>query len=617
MSKKLICLFLSLILLLSICLSGCSDKSLDEAVADKVEEASQTAVTLSMFLMSEEEVSAETAKMIEDALNEITESKYTVHMQLQFYTPDEYYDELDAAFAARAQAAKDGTLKEDAEAGRSTEKSDVSEHEKVQIVYPTIADYQVDLFYLGGQERFEKYLADGMFTKIDDQLESSIADKQFDFMPQHYFDYMKSINGGKSFAVSNAKAIGEYTYLLLNKDAMAAAYRYTPNGTTSFENYTGLTCEEVQDFLAYVSDANSGLSDTYYPLYTNLDRRELLFNNVQFFGCDENGKTTDAFSVLGGYLKKATMDDELNYTNLYAELTNLMADETFLSEMETLVKYEEAGYYSTNEKSGKEFAVGYVTGGAELALEYGDDYIMLPVGLPMLTEAEAYEDMFAVSSYTSDSSKAMQIMNLINTDEDVRNLLLYGIEGEHYQLVDSELKDESGEYYKLVERLNDDYVMSAARTGNTLITLPEKVDADENQAPVIPNIKEYIVQQNLQAAVNLSSGFHPTYKASEGKIVVSLEELGKIRDLSEKIWAEYLKCDTVAEFAAFKTWAADQIGEEEQALIDKHIGYVTEDGKPAHLENGECVKCNGLLRCETQSLACVYNHWLKEMDMAR
>lgn len=629
MSKKLICLFLSLVLLLSVCLTGCGDKSLDEAVADKVEQASEAAVTLSMFLMSDGPVSAETAAKIEDALNDITENKYTIRMKLYFYEgEEEYYSNLEAAFAARAEAEANGTLRTDVVQDENAAETALDEYGKVQIIYPAIADYQVDLFYLNGQDRFNTYLKDGRFADVDDQLQSSIADKQFDYMPSHYFNYFKAINGGDSYAVANAKAIGDYTYLLLNKDALEAAGRRSSGGTTTYEEYTSLTCEEVQDFLAYVSDSKSGLTDTYYPLYTNLTSREMLLNNVQFMGVDANGKMSDSFSVIGGYLQKATMKTKTSYTNMYAELTNLMEDETFLGELETLVKYEEEGYYSTNEESGKDFAVGYVTGGAEMVLEYGDKYEMIPVGMPMLAEEEVYEDMFAVSSYSSSSSKAMQILNLINTDETVRNLLLYGIEGEHYQLVDSELKDEFGEYYKLAERLNDEYPMTAARTGNTLIITPEKPEkkaAAEGEAvkepDVIPNIKEYMVQQNLDAVVNLSSGFQPSYesaKAAKNGLVVNAGELQVIRALSETIWSEYLKCETVADFAAFKTWAetemakADYQDENGTPVVAKHLGYQTEDGKVGHLHNGEVKQCNGQLRCKTESLVCVYNAWLKD-----
>ncbi len=629
MSKKLICLFLSLLLLLSVCLTACGEKTKDDAYADKVQQASQSAVTLSMYLMSEAPVSAETAKEIEDALNDITEPKYTIRMKLHFYTPDEYYTKLEGAFAARAAAAAAGTLQADADKNKESIES-LAATGKVQILYPGVADYQVDLFYLNGQDKFNQYLSGGMLAEIDAQLDSAVADRQFDFMPEQYFDYMKKINGRHSYAVTNAKAIGEYTYLLLNYDAMRQVHLYEGD-TTTFDEYTSLTCDAVQRFLSYVNNTDLGLADQYYPLYTNLNRGELLFNNVQFMGTGEDGKLTDEFSVLGGYLQKATVNE--SYTNMYAELSNLMKDEAFLSEMETLVKYEEAGYlteeggvYSTEQVEGKDFAVGYVTGGAELAEKYGKDYKMIPVGKPMLTEKESYEDMFAVSANSANVSKSMQILNLLNTDEEVRNLLLYGVEGEHYQLIDSDMKDEYGEYYKLAERLNDKYIMSAARTGNTLITTPEKEKSGDAE-PVYPNMKDFMVQQNSDAVVNLTSGFRSNYKQGTTTFKVSDAELQSIRALSAAIWAKYLECETVEQFRdAFikegcwleqETAKAEYCDKDGNALIEKHLHYRTVDGKLAHWTAGEPELCESILRCNGTSLACVYNAWLKDMDVIR
>lgn len=611
MSKKLICLFLSLMMLLSVCLTACGEKSTDDAYADKVQQASQSAVTLSMYLMSgsdEHPISAETAQKIEDALNDITERKYTIRMDLRFFTPSEYYTELEKAFAARATAAANGTLVADAAKNQDV-LDPAATGGKVQILYPGIADYQVDLFYMGGREKFNQYLSGGQLAEVKAQLDSAIANKQLEYMPQHYFNYIKSINRGNAYAVSNAKAIGDYTYLLLNKQVLERS----PAGTTGLEEYTALTCDKVQRLLTYVSDPAAGLTDTYYPLFTNLDNRALLFNNVQFMGIGEDGTLTDEFSVLGGYLQKANMNT--SYENMYTELTNLMENPTFLSEMETLVEYEQKGYYSNNEVSGKEFAVGYVTGGAELSLKYGDDYVMIPVGKPMLTEDEVYEDMFAVCANSSSVSKSMQILSLINTDEEVRNLLLYGIENEHYQLVDSGMKDEYGVSYMLAERLNNNYVMSAARTGNTLIATPEKVKGND----VIPNVKDYMVQQNLDAVVNLTSGFHSTYKQGTTEFTVNAAELQTIRALSATIWAKYLECTTVEQFAAFKTWVQEEMAKAEykdaegNLLIDKHLHYRTADGKLAHWSAGGVEYCESILRCSGGSLACVYNAWLKDV----
>ena len=80
MNKRLICLILSLLMLLSGCLAGCSQKTTDEAIDDTNEEASKSTITLAMYLVSENEVSEEQATAIQDAVNKITKSKFKTRL---------------------------------------------------------------------------------------------------------------------------------------------------------------------------------------------------------------------------------------------------------------------------------------------------------------------------------------------------------------------------------------------------------------------------------------------------------------------------------------------------------------------------------------------------------
>jgi outer membrane PBP1 activator LpoA protein len=57
MNKRILCLLLSAIMLLSTVLTGCSKKTDDEAMENVTETASESTMTLTMYLMSESEVS--------------------------------------------------------------------------------------------------------------------------------------------------------------------------------------------------------------------------------------------------------------------------------------------------------------------------------------------------------------------------------------------------------------------------------------------------------------------------------------------------------------------------------------------------------------------------------
>ena len=77
MKKRLFCLALCLVMLAATVLTGCSSKSIDEVQSEFKKTASESAITLTMWLVSEKEVDSETASRITKAVNNITESKVT------------------------------------------------------------------------------------------------------------------------------------------------------------------------------------------------------------------------------------------------------------------------------------------------------------------------------------------------------------------------------------------------------------------------------------------------------------------------------------------------------------------------------------------------------------
>lgn len=592
MSRKLICLFLSLVMLLSVCLTSCGDKSDDEAVGGIVEDASMDAATLAVYLMSESAVSDETKQEIEKAANKILVSKFNIKTKLKlfYYTPDQYYAKLDAVFAARDAAEKNGTLLNDQKALDELNKGEtyIDEYGLVQIKYPEIASYHVDIFYMGGKDMYDKYRSANKLAKLDDEITYSAKDLTTSIAPQ-LLNNMKTVNGG-TYAIPTSKAIDEYTYLLLNKDAMVRSYRSNAGGTTDFSGYTSLTCEKVKDFLEFVSDKNNELTGEYYPLYTNVTEEEMLLTNIKYWGVDERGDLDDAFSVLGGYYNNS--DNYLD-ANKYAKIENLFENDQFISDITTLKQYRLDGYYNVASENQK-FAVGYVTGGAEIVDQYGDEYEVIPVSYPRLSEDDLYSDMFGVSSYTSSVSRSMSVLTILNTDTEFRNLMLYGIEGEHYQLIDTDVENQYGETYKVARRLNNNYVMDVNKTGNVFIAYTLEGGSVKSGS--------YGVTQNLDAKVDLSLGFKPTYN----NFKIDAAGLAQIRELSATLWAEYKACDSEDALEAFIASAKARIAE--SAAVGAHLDY--DHGAN---EDGSEKACSG----SCGSLQCSYAAWLKKMKITK
>ncbi len=421
MNKRWLCLLLCMVMMLGVLLTSCSEKTIDEKGEEIQEEASEEARTLAMYLITEKAVSATTKAKIEREVNKITEAKFTARLKLYFYTEAEYYTKLEQAFQDRDDAKAAGLL---GSATTTTETVDSSEEtdEKqsaVEIVYPEIADYQVDIFYFGGKAKYDQYVADGRLTNLSAQMSESGASGMLrKYISPHFFNALQGMES-RLYAVPTNKTIGEYTYLLLNKQVLTELEYKTDAGFPKEKfDFSSLTAKDTKRILEDVDKYTQFAQ--YTPLYTNLSEDELLINNLKFWGVDDKGALSDAFSVLGNYYDgAASFRDKGAYD---VTMGNLFENEQFVSDLKTLFAYKNEGYITSDED--KNFAVGYVKGGRELVEIYGDDYEMIVLEKPTLEADEVYSDLFGVSTYTSDLARSMKILTYLNTNEEFRNLFL-------------------------------------------------------------------------------------------------------------------------------------------------------------------------------------------------
>ena len=525
MNKKIICFLLCMVMLLGT-LVGCSSETTDEALDNIDKEASENAVTLAMYLLCEEEVSKEQEAKIEEAVNKITKSKFRTKLDLYFYTADKYYEALEASFEARLKAEEEGLIQEPNPDEKVEDETFKDELGVSQIKYPTIDGFQVDIFYVGGYEKFSKYMEEEKFSRLDDEL-TSASKILTDCITPSLLNYMKSMNGG-TYALPTNTGVGEYTYLLLNKDVLAKT-RY--NTTAGLAQFTSLTCNATKSVISQVTSEYK----EYVPLYSCLGENGLPVTGIKYWGVDENGVMTQQFSALASsYSSTAVHGTEGAY--MYT-IGSVFANQDFVNQVKTLKTYKMNGYFGTEQdlEDGK-VAIAYMKGSADIPAKYADNYEAVVIENPVLNTEDVYSNMFAVSSYTSSVARSMQVLCYLNTNVEFRNLLLYGIEGENYQLVDSDdYTQKNGDPYKVVKRLNNSYMMDVNKTGNTLNAYV--LEGED------PTLNEYKAIQNNSIKISLTMGFH--FECFEK--VVDPELLGQLRELSEKVYEKIAAIDCTSE----------------------------------------------------------------------
>ena len=584
MKKRVLCLLLSVVMLVA-CLTGCSKKNATSAIEDVNEEASESTLTLAMYLLCEKDISEEQQEKISEAVNKITKSKFKTQLVLKFYTADEYYTELEKAFAARAEAKAAGLINTTpVTTEESTEEETVmNEYGFTELAYPEIADYQVDIFYVGGYEKFDKYMDMSMLQNLNDEL--SINSKKLNnYIATPYLKYMKEVNNGV-YAIPANTVIGEYTYMLLNKQALAD---YGLNSDTGLKYFSYINDSDLANFLKNIKDHSS---DKYLPLYTNLTNTELAstgvtvteddkgnkFNSsVNFWGIGADGQLSNDFSVLAS---NYTVNAKYGSSSSYMPKMEGFLNTVFSTQFDCIMDYRRNGYFAEDMSvDGKDAAVMYLKGNINDIEKYTDDYEVVVIKNPTLDTKTLYENMFAVSSYTTSVSRSMKILTYLNTNADFRNILLYGIEDENYELVPSDYVDENGVAIEVVRRLNEDYLMDTNKLGNTLIgyTL-------EGQDPTF---KDYIMKQNRDAVASVTLGFELNYDG----YFVDAEKLKALREVSLVV-KEKLDTCTPETYTSVRLEINQLI--DQKLINDLSSKYSTAD------------------KTDPVGIACVYDKWAK------
>ena len=501
MKLKLSCLLLSALMIM-FCFASCAEKDKADVMNKIGQEASEGAVTLSMYLMSEAPVSDEQELAMETAVNAITEKEFKVHLDLKYFTADEYYNVLEADLKKMTEFYSGEGI------GKKEENPVYTDENGLPVTYyPPIEEFDVDIFYFGGYDKYVKYSEAGYLKDISTEVDGS-AKALKAVINTNLLNQVKALNGKYDMIPTN-RAIGEYTYLLLNKKVLQET-QYAASDITS------LVDEDCQDLLSLVDDI---FGDEYVPLksYTN----ELDLIDVEYFGVDANGMMTDGFSLIAG-----TYDNSWAYgaAGSYPEMSHLLNTKdcgrlSAQEQIKVLKGYEFNGYLGDEADADKPFAVGYIKGGAEVVEKYGDDYEIVPVQMPKLETADIYEHVMAISEKTNSVKQSAEIITHLNTNEEFRNLILYGIEKENYIWVDAigedgnPVIDEDGNVYKVVSRITDDpeklYVMDKNKTGNVIYAYPA---VGEN-----PLASDYALAQNQDLQLDYTLGFN-LYNASFAKL---------------------------------------------------------------------------------------------------
>ncbi len=253
MKRRLVCLTLSILMLLTCLLTSCGG---EKTLETPTEEVDNSAKTITMWVVTEDETTPQAQKLVNEAFTKVTKAKFKTNVVIKFCTEDEYYQKLEAAieanqadielkakhdkelrvylrthkgeksneelkvdfYAENPQYVKFQAMEEevdDEEAVQTEEETVIGDWGIVEIKYPDEKENQVDIFYLSGYDKYMEYYESEWLAPLGEELSTS-SKKLTDYISASLLNGVQ-IDGGV-YAIPNNVAIGEYTYMMIEKE---------------------------------------------------------------------------------------------------------------------------------------------------------------------------------------------------------------------------------------------------------------------------------------------------------------------------------------------------------------------------------------------------------------
>ena len=532
---------------------------------------------------------------VEAEFTKMTKSMYKINVDLIFYTEDEYFDSIEATMdefireEQRAQLAmrtlekyiadykaafpeeifKDEQLTNefykyfpeyeqyrgyvvDDELSAFEEQYKENELGIKELVYPETQPNQLDIIYISGYDMYSTYVENEWITALDEQI-STTGRKLNDYISSALLNGVKI--DGSTYAIPNNIEIGEYTYMLINKELFDSFYY-------NYEEIDNLL--DCKNFLSDVMESDPSVLPidasfeecmSQFVWYWNIDWVEDEFGDFTYSVGDSN-----KFSVLGTVLGDPA---KAGRGSLELAFTSLFADEAYRDIFLTLKEYEWNNYYVQENDERSNAAISFVNGNYSIkkeALENqgvytdenGKEYYTVVVRYPEADESSLYGNMYAISSNSKNALGCMQILTLLNTNSELRNILQYGVKN-----LDYVIDEDTGAIRRIdhIDRttkrnLGKVYKMDIERTGNCFIAHPEE--------GLPANYWENSKKQNNEALINPLLGFDFNRELAEFDAKLDEYLMTNVNTLTEQTLKKINDCDSFAEL--YELVEAEEVG---------------------------------------------------------
>lgn len=525
-SRRAICLLLCAIMVVPMLLTACGG-----AIANEGDEGAKTAQTLTISLIKEEGMTEEAITLVENAINEITEGQYNTHIELQMFTADEYQNKIismsqelhmNEAGPGSAYISSEVILEEGKEYKKQAngDTVEIDEANRTHTIYPTLTNTQLDIVLIDSAETYSKLVAGAEMTPYLASLSASMGSLGTD-MKKHIntttLNHMSKLNE-ELYAIPNNSYYGEYSYMFVNKKYVDA-FNYDVDLMTDF----AATKNFLNDIVTTADYEN------VTPVYNFPG-----FDWLTYLGFESPLSARPAY----------TFDVATPFV-----ITDIMATTYYSTCMQMLYDFSKSGKTYVDSETidfTKDFAVAFMKGDHNVPEEYADsnndgvdDYYVVTLSRPYVGN-ELFDSMYAVSAFTKNVDRSFEILSLLQTNETIVNLLAYGIEDVHYEIVND----------MVVYAEDTGYKVNYKYAGNNFLLLPND-KMDETTLKYAENDWAFAKEHNNNLVISPYCGFVMDYASyteyeenmllDDGYILVELDDKSGVKVVNEKTGKDYEK----------------------------------------------------------------------------
>lgn len=381
-------------------------------------EAERPNLTLRMAIVVDDKTTAEGVEAMQKVFNEKCEVSLNTRIDFEFFKASEYKEKMTALMEEVVDAKMNGdTALEDAKAEAGAGGTVVEDDE---YKYPAPTKGQFDILLIADAEMYEQFIEEGWLVGLNTHFKETF--KPLNTKIQATAKKAAAYNG-EYYGVPANTAYGSYTYLMVNKDA-ADLCSVDPSTIHSFSDaYALLSQMQIAPDEYNLNEWKKQYGDDFAVIRNTADT--FINPNIQYLSQDFT-----SLSLIGSAYGYNTTVDALG------RASNLLRNENYTRYLEMRFVAEKNGYFgSGNEEN---FLFSLVEG--DYALRNSDaDYYFCPVTLPVLEPDDIFGGMLAVSTYSVNQKRSLEIVQEFMTNAtrtDLLNIVLYGDSQTNYAIED-------------------------------------------------------------------------------------------------------------------------------------------------------------------------------------